>query len=134
VAATTRAQEVWAFLAIERDVTHFGLAQIRIGREPTIDVPATFSPFPNGINTAPVAAARLCGREAVVFARPSTAKPFAPQELVLAELGAEGLSTGESLVRAKAFADVSLVRVDGGGLVAYTADHRTWAASIRCRN
>lgn len=134
VAATTRGDEVWAFLPIERDVTHFGLAQIRIGREPRVDVPASFVPFANGINTSPVAGARFCGRQAVVYARPSTATPFAPQELVLAELGADGLAGGDVVVRAKAFADASLAAVEGGGLLVYTADHRTWAASIRCRH
>jgi len=133
VAATTLGDEAWAFVAIERDVTHFGLAQIRIGREPQLDSPVTFAPYPNGINTSPVAAARICGRQAVVFARPSTAKPFAPQDLVLAELGPRGLSPGEVVVRAKAFADASLSAVEGGALLAYTADHRTWAATIRCR-
>jgi hypothetical protein len=133
IAATTLGEEAWAFVAIERDVTHFGLAQIRIGREPQLDSPATFVPYPNGINTSPVASARVCGRQALVFARPSTAQPFAPQELVLAELGPQGLSAGDVVVRAKAFADASLSAVEGGALLAYTADHRTWAASIRCR-
>jgi hypothetical protein len=114
-------------------VTHFGLAQIRIGREPRLDVPASWVLFPNGINTSPVTAATVCGRQAVVYARPSTAAPFAPQELVLAELGPDGLEGGDVVVRAKAFADASLASVEGGGLLAYTADHRTWAASIRCR-
>jgi hypothetical protein len=134
IAATTRGDEVWAFVAIEQDVTHFGLAQIRIGREPQVDVPASFVPFPNGINTSPVAGARICGRQAVVYARPSTAKPFAPQELILAVLGENGLTGGDVVVRAKAFADASLASVEGGGLLVYTADHRTWAASIRCRH
>jgi hypothetical protein len=134
ITAVTRGEEVWSFVAIEQDVTHFGLAQIRIGREPSVDVPASFVAFPNGINTSPVAGARICGRHALVYARPATREPFAPQELLLAELGPDGLVGGEVVVRAKAFADASLVAVDGGGLLAYTADHRTWAASIRCRN
>jgi hypothetical protein len=134
IAAATRGDEVWAFLAIEQDATHFGLAQIRIGKEPRVDVPASFVPFANGINTSPVAGARICGRQAVVYARPSTAAPFAPQELILAELGPDGLSGGDVVVRAKAFADASLASVEGGGLLAYTADRRTWAASIRCRH
>jgi hypothetical protein len=134
IASVTRDDEVWSFVAIEQDVTHFGLAQIRVGREASVDVPATFVPFPNGINTSPVAGAQICGRHAVVYARPSTAQPFAPQELILAELGPDGLTGGEVVVRAKAFADASLSGVEGGGLLAYTADHRTWAASIRCRH
>jgi hypothetical protein len=41
--------------------------------------------------------------------------------------------SGDVVVRAKAFADASLSSVEGGALLAYTADHRTWAAAIRCR-
>jgi hypothetical protein len=52
---------------------------------------------------------------------------------VLAELGPRGLERGTVVARAKAFADASLAAVSGGGLLAYTADHRTWAAAVRCR-
>jgi len=133
IAALGRGDEVWAFVAIEIDVLHFGLAQIRIGRVPRLDVPAKFLNFANGINTSPVAGASLCGRAALVYARPSHGAPGAPQELVLAELGPDGLGGGQVVARSKAFADASFAAVDGGALLAYTADHRTWAASVRCR-
>lgn len=133
ITAATRGNEVWGLLSIERDALRFGLAQIRIGTEPKMDVPALFVPFANGINTAPIAAAGLCGKSMVVFARPSTPTPDAPQELVLAELLDEGLELREVLARSRAFADVSLASLPGGGLLAYTADYRTWARTLRCR-
>ncbi len=133
VFAAAVGEDVWAFLPIERDVVHFGLAQIHIGREPRVDVPATFLPFPNGANTSPVATASICGKTVVAFARPAGKEPGSPQELVLGELGANGVERGTVIVRSKAFADASLAGFSGGGLLAYTADHRTWAAALRCR-
>lgn len=133
VFAATLKEDVWALVPIERDVVHFGLAQIHVGREPRVDVPASFIPFPNGANTSPVAAASLCGKTTVVFARPASKEPGSPQELVLGVLEAQGIERGTVIVRSKAFSDASLVGFAGGGLLAYTADHRTWAAALRCR-
>lgn len=133
VTATIRGDDAWAFVAIDRDITHFGLAQIDLGPTPNMNGKPSFVPFPNGANTVPVAAAELCEGVGVVFARPSGPEPGVPQELVLAELGPQGLFDGVVVVRSKAFSDASLASVDGGALLAYTADHRTWAASIRCR-
>lgn len=133
VIGAARTGDIWALVAIERDVLHFGVAQIHIGKEPRLDVPATFVTFANGANTSPIAAAEFCGKTAVVFAQPASSAPGSPQELVLAELGPDGLTRGEIIVRSKAFADASLAPVSGGALLCYTADHRTWAATVRCR-
>lgn len=133
VVSVTRGDDVWGLLAIERDALRFGLAQVRIGTEPRMDVPALFVPFANGINTSPIASASFCGKTMVVFARPSTAEPDAPQELVLSELLDEGLELREVLARSRAFADASLAALDGGALLSYTADYRTWARTLRCR-
>lgn len=126
-------REAWALVPIERDVSHFGLAQVRLGAEPRMDAPASFVPFLNGINSSPVASAQLCSTTAVLYARPSAADPHAPQELVLTELSPDGLQPGRVVAHAKAFADASLTAVKGGGLLSYTADYRTWAAAVRCR-
>lgn len=133
VIAATRGDDVWGLLAIERDVLRFGLAQVRVGTEPRMEVPAVFVPFENGLNTSPIAAASLCGKTLVVFARPSAAAPGAPQELVLAELREEGLRISQIFARASAFADASVTALEGGALLCYTADYRTWAATLRCR-
>lgn len=133
VVGAARGGAAWALVAIEQDVLHFGLASIHVGREPKMDAPASFVPFANGLNTAPVASATACGRTVVVFARPATAQPGSPQELVLAELADNGVQPGSVVARSKAFANVSLAPLEGGALLAYTADHRTWAATLRCR-
>lgn len=131
--AATRGEDVFGLIAIERDVLHFGLAQIRIGPVPRLDAPASFVPFENGINTAPIAANQACGRTLVVYARPGSREPGAPEELWLTELTEQGLAGGALIARSKAFADTSLAGIPGGAVLAYTADYRTWATTIRCR-
>lgn len=121
------------FLALERDVTHFGLVHLDVPLAPNTPFPVEpdWRLYANGIEPAPFALAEVCGRALVVLARPSSAVPHAAQELALIELGPGGRSPA-IVARARAFFDVSLVGLSGGALLAYVADHRTWARSIRC--
>jgi hypothetical protein len=134
VFAAATDDDVWAFVPIEQDVTHFGLAQIPVGSEPRMDAPVTFASYPNGLNTAPASAASVCGKTSVVFAQPVDEKPNAQQELILATPGKDGLEGGVVVAKARSFADASLASVPGGGLLVYNAEHRTWAVSLRCRH
>jgi hypothetical protein len=129
VSAATDGTSAWALLPIERDATHFGLATVPLGREPSMDAPVSFLDYRNGIDLAPVAAARLCGKAYVAMARPAAAAPRSPQELVLTPIAG-----GQTLVLANAagFAAVSLAPAPKGALVAYVADGRTWARGIEC--
>jgi hypothetical protein len=124
--------EAWAFLPLERDATRFGLAQIRLGKKPEMGAPVTWRGYPNGMAPAPIFTAEVCHATLVAYARPSDAKPGAPQELELAALGAEGLEPGRVIGRSKAFTSVSLAATRDGALVAWVADHRTWASRVRC--
>jgi hypothetical protein len=130
VSAGSDGKNSWALLPIERDATHFGLATVSLGQQPEMDAPVAFLDYPNGIDLAPVATARLCGKPYVALARPAAAAPRSPQELVIAPIAG-----GQTAVLANAggFAAVSLSAVPGGGLVAYTADGRTWARGLECR-
>lgn len=130
VSAGSDGTNAWALLPIERDATHFGLATVALGNEPSMDAPVAFFDYPNGVDLAPVATARLCGKTYVVLARPAAAAPRSPQELVMAPIAG-----GETAVLANAagFAAVSLSSAPGGGLVAYVADGRTWARGLECR-
>jgi hypothetical protein len=94
-----------------------------------MDPPIAFLEYANGIDLAPVATARLCGKAYVALARPAAAAPRSPQELVIAPIAG-----GQTAVLANAagFAAVSLAGVPGGGLVVYVADGRTWARGIAC--
>jgi hypothetical protein len=130
VSAGSDGTNAWALLPVERDATHFGLATVPLGNEPEMDAPVAFLEYPNGIDLAPVATARLCGKPYVALARPAAAAPHSPQELILSQLG--GPSTAV-LANAAGFAAVSLSEVAGGGLVVYVADGRTWARGLECR-
>jgi hypothetical protein len=119
----------WAFLAIEKDSTHFGLAELLLPPPSEIDARVSWLLFENGIDIAPVAAAVLCGRLYVAFVRPQTAEPH-PQELVLHEVGS---SSAAVVAEARAFIAVSLAGRDQGGLLSFVADRATTALDLNCR-
>lgn len=123
---------VWGFVAIERDVTGFGLAEIDLGERPKMGAPVTWRMYPNGLDPAPVATGRACGESWLAHARPAESKPGAPQELHLSALGANGLGPSRVLSRSRAFVNVSVAAAGDAILVAYTADHRTWGVRVRC--
>jgi len=56
-----RRAERTCLLAIERDITHFGLARVHVDREPKMDAEAWWRNYPNGLEPAPANAARICG-------------------------------------------------------------------------
>jgi hypothetical protein len=119
----------WAFLAIEKDSTHFGLAELLLPTPHEIDAKVSWLLFENGIDIAPVAAAVLCGRLYVAFVRPQTNEPH-PQELVLSEVGTP---TAAVVAEARAFIAVSLAGRDQGGLLSFVADRTTLALDLFCR-
>jgi predicted transcriptional regulator len=123
---------VWCLLPTERDTTRFGLARFAVDSSPSEEVEVSWRDYPNGLQPAPVAAAALCERDVVVYVRPSTAVPHAPQELHWATLDDRGLGPSTVVATARAFSDVSLSPVSEGGLLVWVADHRTWARTLRC--
>ncbi len=133
VFATELSGKAWAFVPIEADVTHFGLMQIELGSDARLDAPTRFLSYPNGSNSTPVAAAKLCGKPVVVHAQPESSAAEASHELVLSVLEEGGLGAGEVIVKRRSFAEVTLAALPGGGLLVYTASRRTWAATLRCR-
>jgi hypothetical protein len=123
-----------AFLTLERDVTHFGLALVHLEERAATVPEALWRAYPNGIDPAPVATSNVCSRPAVLFAVPSTARPRAPQELHLAYLAGRTLGSSQVIARSRAFSDVSIAAGSGRtAVVAWVADHRTWALYLECR-
>lgn len=123
---------VWALLAMERDATRFGLARIDLGLEPRMGATVHWREYPNGVEPAVVASGYLCDRPVVLYARPANAEPHATQELQLASIGPDGLGPATIVASSRAFADASFASLDGGALVVYVADRRTWARRLRC--
>lgn len=122
--------KAWAHVPIERDATHFGLANVDLGPEPHLDCEVSFFDYANGIDLAPVATVELCGQAFVAFVRPTTSTPHAPQELALVRVDTNEAVT---IADARGFAAVSLSELPGGALLAYVADGRAWARGIGCK-
>jgi hypothetical protein len=124
--------QVWGFLPIERDISHFGLARIHLELPLQMNATVSWRTYPNGLDPAPVTCAKLCGRPTVAYVRPADNTPHAPQELHLAPVLEDGLGASQVVARGSAFINVSLAPWPGGGLVAYVADRRTWALPLEC--
>ena len=132
VFATTTPFGVRAFLPIERDVSHFGLVMFELGSEPHMDPKTVWRGYPNGLDVAPVASASFCGTAFVVYVRPETPQPEARQLLELAEITESGLGPAETVGNALGFANVSLAPATNSAVLAYVADFRTFATTLRC--
>jgi hypothetical protein len=133
VTSVASSGDVWAFSAIERDITHFGLARLRVGSPPSSNAEASWRDYPNGLDPAPASAGNVCGEPVVIFAQPSEARPHAPQELHFATNLPQALGPSQVVARARRFSDVSIAALEGGGLITYVADRRTWALTVRCK-
>lgn len=132
VFASTTPLGVRAFLPIERDVSHFGLAMLDLGSEPHMDPKTVWRGYPNGIDVAPVASASFCGTAFVAYARPENPQPEARQLLELAEITEAGLGPAEAVGSALGFANISLAGATNSAVLAYVADFRTFASTLRC--
>jgi hypothetical protein len=132
LAQSADASSALGLMALERDITHFGLLTLRV---PLADAAPAIEPdwllYENGIEPAPFAGVELCGRRRVALVRPSSAEPHAPQELVLLDLGRMD-APGIVLARSQAFFAVSLSALGQGALLSYVSDQRSWARSLRC--
>jgi hypothetical protein len=123
----------WLLMAVEKDVSHFGLAALALDAQPKMDPPLRWRTYENGLDRAPAAAAVVCGAPLAIYVRPIDAKPGSDQELVMSDLTLAETASSERLASARGFADVSLYPVAEGAVVAYVADRRTWARLIRCK-
>jgi len=132
VFATTTPFGVRAFLPIERDVSHFGLIMLDLGNEPHMDPKTVWRGYPNGLDVAPVASASFCGTAFVAYVRPETPRPEARQLLELAEITPSGLGRAETVSSALGFANISLASAANSAVLAYVADFRTFATTLRC--
>ena len=132
VFASTTPVGVRAFLPIERDVSHFGLVVLDLGSEPRMDPRTVWRGYPNGLDVAPVASASFCGTAYVAYVRPETSQPEARQVLELAEISESGLGPAEPVGSALGFANLSLAAATNSAVLAYVADFRTFATTLRC--
>lgn len=130
------------FIAMPRSASKFGLALLTLLPTGLLAREPTWRPYENGIDPAPSEIVQACGKTFLLFALPTSRTPRAPQELRIGELEPNGLAREETLVRARAFNDISAAPLSGtpsssktnpsGFLLAWTADHRTWGLVVSC--
>jgi hypothetical protein len=126
-------KDLWGFLPHERSIKEFGLAELDLTMNPTMDTKTTWQLYPNGIDPAPVAAGRVCGEPAVLYAEPETSSPTSRQELVLRSVADPTGERWAKIAHARAFYEVSVAEVDGGALLAWATDDEAGAATVRCK-
>ncbi len=131
-AVGARQGETVAFLPTQKDFNGFGVAQLHIDQNGGESPEPRWQLFPNGLDPAPLAAAPICGKNHIVFARPSEKRPRSPQELHIAPVEAKQPKEGEVLVRSRAFNDVSIAPIKGGAILVWTADKRSWGMVLSC--
>jgi hypothetical protein len=115
--------KTFALIAVARDASEFGMAAIPIGPAPRDDTEPTWSPYPNGLDPAPIAATRS-GPLVVVRTRPETERPGAMRLVELGTLDAVGAFVPlVEVTRTRAAKDVDLARE--------TRDaHRVWVSVV----
>ena len=97
-----------------------------------MDPKAVWRAYPNGIDVAPVASGALCGTALVAYVHPETPSPDAREVLEIAEITKAGLGPAERVDSALGFANLSLASATNSAVLAYVADFRTFATTLRC--
>jgi hypothetical protein len=126
-------KDLWGFLPHERSIKEFGLAELDFTTTPSMDTKTTWQLYPNGIEPAPVAAGIVCGEPVVLYAQPETSKPGSDQELVLRSIADESGVRWAKVAHARAFFEVSITGVEGGGVLAWSTNKGTEATTVRCK-
>lgn len=129
VVAEKDSQRPVAFLAVERDISHFGLLTLEL--QGTDLARPKWLNYANGLDPAPIAVAHLCGKKVLLRAEPATSAPGAPQSLLLTSQDSPA-DIIAVLATSRAFFDAALAELPGGALLTYVADRRTWARTLRC--
>jgi hypothetical protein len=128
----TKNGDAVALLPTAKDFHDFGLAQLLLESNGGEAAEPQWQLYPNGLDPAPVATTRMCGKTFMLFARPSEERPRSPQELHLAPLDGAIPQAGDVIARSRAFNDISLAETKDGAIAVWTADRRTWALALRC--
>ena len=126
----------FALVPLPKDSLDFGMASLPIEDPPKEDVPATWSPYPNGIDPAPITAvpARDGKGAWVARVRPRAKDPGAWRVIELGRLDPAGvfLSLGE-IARGKGVTDIAIAEDATGGVwILYGDTTVTWLERRVC--
>jgi hypothetical protein len=126
----------FVLLPMPRETTDFGMAAVEVHDPPKEDPSPVWSPYPNGIDPAPLAAAPTRDGKAawVARVRPRERAPGSPRILELGRVDSAGVFTsfGE-IASAKGVSDVGLAEDTSGALwIVYGDTAATWLERRVC--
>jgi hypothetical protein len=118
----------YGLLPLFKDTTTFGLASIRIDERPRDDAEVTWSTYPGGLDSAPVAATSGVSPMRVLRVLPTSSAPAAKKALELGEIEPSGAWKPLCVVAERgSFNDVGLLADRFGTLwITYTDGDGTW--------
>jgi hypothetical protein len=118
----------FALVATARDDSLFGMAAIRIEDPPRDDAPTAWSPYPDAMHTAPIAATRGGSAPHALRVRPVSPETKGRRALELGRIDAKGLFHAACpLAEAQSFTDLTIeAGADGTLWVAYSTGGKSW--------
>jgi hypothetical protein len=123
----------FAFLPMPRHTADFGVAALAIEDPPKEDVAAVWSPYPNGLDPAPIAATSSRDGAWVVRLRPSAREPGSPRILELGRVSASGAFGAAAEVATGSITDVAVAEDASGAVwIAYVDAAATWLTRFVC--
>jgi hypothetical protein len=127
----------FALIATARETSDFGMAAIPIAEHPKEDVQAVWSPYPNGLDPAPMAATTHGtgdGPAWVVRVRPSERAPGSPRVLELGRLDAAGVFASLGVIATdKRITDIATAADSYGSVwILYGDANATWLERRVC--
>ncbi|HEX7664533.1 MAG TPA: hypothetical protein VF407_08485, partial [Polyangiaceae bacterium] len=113
----------------------FGMATVKLDVPPKIDEPAEMSLYPNGINTAPIAASQGAKKMYVARVRPLTAEATSPHVIELGAVnGSKTPFASYGMVASAGSVKDVAIAVDKNGAVwlHYTDQEGSWLEKRQC--
>lgn len=131
--AASAGADVFALVPMPKDTLEFGMAAIPIDDPPKMDVPATWSLYPNGLDPAPIDAESGASEAWVARMVPRDRSPSAPRVLELGRLGKGGHFRSLGIVAQGRHVTDIAVHGDGAGVwIAYGDTTSTWLERRIC--
>ena len=130
-------KSLFALIATARETSDFGMAAIPIAEAPKEDVQAVWSPYPNGLDPAPMAATihgTGDGPAWVARVRPSERAAGSPRILELGRLDAAGAFTSlGAIAEGKRITDIAIAADSFGSVwILYGDANATWLERRVC--
>lgn len=134
LAVATAGEKSFAFVPMARETLDFGMVALVIEDPPKDDIPAAWSRYPNGLDPAPIAAAKTRDGKAAWVARmrPRAAPASSPRILELGRFDGAFTSFGE-IASDKHVTDVAIAEDGAGGVwILYGDTSHTWLERRTC--